>query len=178
MHSRESTLGWGRPRRYSETSGSGPYAHLSAPLWDAGQVERTITMAEFAEGLEAVLGVLCESPGRWVLIAESGPYRYLQVLAFEGGAIIAEVVYNHRVRSRRWSWVGPRRRWRFGPPEVRSPSPWSSPFHETEDRLLGLPVIPARKCFPGHGVPLRFLAFCTHWNHLCSPDWDDLVRCG
>jgi hypothetical protein len=76
----------------------------SAPLWDAGQVERTITMAEFAEGLEAVLRVLCESPGRWVLIAESGPYHYLQALAFEGGALIVEVVSNHWLEgSFRWT---------------------------------------------------------------------------
>ena len=76
----------------------------SAPLWDAGQVERTITMAELSEGLEGVLRALCESPGRWVLIAESGPYRYLQVMAFEDGALIAEVVSNHWIEeSSRWT---------------------------------------------------------------------------
>jgi hypothetical protein len=76
----------------------------SAQLWDAGQVERTMTMAELAKGLEAVLRVLCESPGRWVLIAESGPYRYLQALAFEDGALITEVVSNHWIEGNfRWT---------------------------------------------------------------------------
>ena len=67
----------------------------SAAVWDAGEVELTITMAEFAESVEAVLRVICERPGRWIVITESAPYRYWQALAYEDGALVAEVISNH-----------------------------------------------------------------------------------
>jgi hypothetical protein len=75
----------------------------SAAVWDAGEVERTITMADFAEGLEAVLRVISERPGRWIVIAESGPFRYWQALAYEDGALVAEVISNH--------WIDEHFRW-------------------------------------------------------------------
>ena len=67
----------------------------SAAGWDAGEVERTITMAEFAEAVGAVLRAISERPGRWIVITESGPYRYWQALAYEDGALVAEVISNH-----------------------------------------------------------------------------------
>jgi hypothetical protein len=59
----------------------------SAPVWDAGEVETAMTFGEFSEGLEGLLGTLCERPGRWILICEVGPYRYWQALAFEDGVV-------------------------------------------------------------------------------------------
>lgn len=39
-----------------------------------------------------------------MLIAESGPHRYVQALAFEDGALIAEVVSNHWIEGNfRWT---------------------------------------------------------------------------
>jgi len=76
----------------------------SAAVWDAGEVERTITMADFAEGLEAVLRAISERPGRWIVIAESGPFRYWQALAYEDGALVAEVISNHWIdEDFRWA---------------------------------------------------------------------------
>ena len=67
----------------------------SAPNWDAGQVERAITLEEFSEGLEDLLGSLCCRPGRWILIVEVGPVSYWQALTFEDGSLVAEVASNH-----------------------------------------------------------------------------------
>jgi hypothetical protein len=66
-----------------------------APNWDAGGVETVIAFTEFSEGLEDLLGSLCRRPGRWILIAEAGPYRYWQALCFEDGSLVAEVGSNH-----------------------------------------------------------------------------------
>ncbi len=96
----------------------------SAPQWDSGQVEMAITVAAFTEGIEEVLGALCERPGRWVLIAECGPSRYWQALAFEDGALVTEVISNcwlegedrmtpaqeQRLRDLGWSSPDPPRR--------------------------------------------------------------------
>ncbi len=74
------------------------------PVWDTGQIDRTITMAEFVEGVEDILRALTERPGRWILIAETGPYRYWQALAFEDGALVTEVVSNHWIEGQhRWA---------------------------------------------------------------------------
>jgi hypothetical protein len=66
----------------------------SAPVWDAGGAETAMTFVEFSEGLESLLGTLCERPGRWILICEAGPSRYWQALCFEDGSLVAEVASN------------------------------------------------------------------------------------
>ena len=71
----------------------------SATIWDAGEVERTVTLTVFAEGIGTVLRALCERPGRWILITECGPYRYRQALACEDGALVAEVISNHWIEG-------------------------------------------------------------------------------
>ncbi len=67
----------------------------SARNWDAGEVERTMAMEEFSQGMEGLLTTLCERPGRWILICEAGPHRYWQVLCFEDGSLAAEVASNY-----------------------------------------------------------------------------------
>ena len=76
----------------------------SATIWDAGEVERTVTMTVFAEGIERVLRALCERAGWWILITECGPYRYWQALAYEDGSLVAEVISNHWIEGdSRWT---------------------------------------------------------------------------
>ena len=81
-------------------------------------------MAEFSEGLEDVLGSLCRRPGRWILIAEVGPSRYWQALAYEDGSLVAEVASNH--------W--------------REPDDHMTPQEESRLRMLGweAPDLPGR----------------------------------
>lgn len=74
------------------------------PTWEAGEVERIVSMTEFAENLVGILRILCERPGRWILVAECGPYRYWQALAFEDGSLATEVISNHWIESEhRWT---------------------------------------------------------------------------
>ncbi len=91
----------------------------SAPVWDTGAVERTITVTEFTEGIEDVLGALCERPGRWILIVECGPHRYWQALAFEDGSLVTEVISNH--------WIEGEDRLTPGQEERLCDLGWSSP---------------------------------------------------
>ncbi len=75
-----------------------------ASVWDSGEIDRDITMGEFVEGVEEVLRALTERPGRWILVAECGPYRYWQALAFEDGSLVVEVISNHWiVEEYRWT---------------------------------------------------------------------------
>ena len=76
----------------------------SATIWDAGEVERTVTLTVFAECIEAILRALCERTGRWILIIGCGPYRYWQALAHEDGSLVAEVISNYWIeRDTRWT---------------------------------------------------------------------------
>jgi hypothetical protein len=71
----------------------------AVPVWDPGQIDRTLTTAEFAEDVKDILRALTERPGRWILVAESGPYRYWQALAFEDGSLVTGVVSNHWIEG-------------------------------------------------------------------------------
>ncbi len=91
----------------------------SAPVWDAGGIERTVTVAEFTEGIGELLGAMCERPGRWILIADCGPSRYWQALAFEDGSLVTEVISNH--------WIEGADRLTPGQEERLCDLGWSSP---------------------------------------------------
>src|SRR5580700_9367918 len=62
----------------------------------------TMSMATFKEGLEGLLASLCERPGRWILIVEDGacPSHFCQVLIYEDGSLVAEVVSNRFLAGR------------------------------------------------------------------------------
>jgi hypothetical protein len=97
----------------------------SAPVWDAGQVEKVVTLAEFQEGLAALIEALSERPGRWILVAETDPDRYWQLLAFEDGSLVAEVVSNCWLEfDKRWSTEQESRLSELG---WRDPDPTGSP---------------------------------------------------
>ncbi len=90
-----------------------------ATVWDAGEVQQTIAMTEFAPGIEGVLKVLCERPGRWILVIEFGPDRYWQALAFEDGSLVVEVISNH--------WIEGELRWRPEQEEHLRDLGWTDP---------------------------------------------------
>ena len=66
-------------------------------------------MREVAAGLEGLLGRLVAAPGRWIFIIEDArtPCHYIQILAYEDGSLLAEVVSNYFIdqledTSHRW----------------------------------------------------------------------------
>jgi hypothetical protein len=69
----------------------------SAPCRNHTGVDSTITLADFAEGLEGVLRSLCECPGRWILIAEDARrhHHFWQAIAYEDGSLYVEFVSNY-----------------------------------------------------------------------------------
>ena len=76
----------------------------SVQTWDAGEVEKLVTLADFKVGLVALIEALSRRPGRWVLVTETDPDRYWQLLAFEDGSLIAEVVSNYWLEAdKNWS---------------------------------------------------------------------------
>ena len=71
--------------------------------WDAHRTERATTLAELDAHLEELLYRLVFGPGRWVLIVEDTLRRYVQVLPFEDGSLVAEVASNNYLEDdQRW----------------------------------------------------------------------------
>jgi hypothetical protein len=68
----------------------------SEPVWGNDSLESAISLAEFGESLESLLGTLCQRPGRWILIVEdvAHPHHFWQALAYEDGSLVTEVVSN------------------------------------------------------------------------------------
>jgi hypothetical protein len=76
---------------------------LAPGPWDDHRTEQPTTLAEFELHLNDLLTRLVYSPGRWVAIAEDDRGRFVQVLAFEDGSLIAEVVANNYLKGEdRW----------------------------------------------------------------------------
>jgi hypothetical protein len=72
--------------------------------WDDRRSEQRTTLAELAHHLEDLLGRLAFGPGRWVLTAADNRRRYVQVLAYEDGSVLAEAVSNNYLAAEgRWS---------------------------------------------------------------------------
>ena len=72
--------------------------------WDDHRTEQATTLAQLERHFEELLSRLVFGPGRWVLIAEDQDSRYVQVLAYEDGSVIAEVTSdNHLEGEQRWS---------------------------------------------------------------------------
>jgi len=91
----ERVLSEARDDALSPSTASGP--------WDEHRTERATTLAELDAHLEELLYRLVFGPGRWVLIIEDPLGRYVQVLAFEDGSLVAEVVSNHYLEDeQRW----------------------------------------------------------------------------
>ena len=69
----------------------------SAPRCAPQILETTISVGDFAQGLEDLLRALCERPGRWILIAEDAlrPHHFWQALCYEDGGLFVEVVSNY-----------------------------------------------------------------------------------
>ena len=67
--------------------------------WDNHRTEQASTLTEFELHLEDLLTRLALGPGRWVLIAEDGRSRFVQLLLFEDGSVIAEVVANFYLKD-------------------------------------------------------------------------------
>jgi hypothetical protein len=73
------------------------------PRWYRPSEQRT-TLAELASHLEALLGRLAFGPGRWALTAADNRRRYILVLAYEDGSVLAEAVSNNHLAAKdRWS---------------------------------------------------------------------------
>jgi hypothetical protein len=113
----------------------------SVPTWDAGEVEGLVTLADFDDVLATIIEALSQRPGRWVLVAESDPDRYWQLLAFEDGSLIAEVVSNH--------WLKADKKWRteqetrlgeleWNPPESIGSPNWSKVESTTSPDHVGV----------------------------------------
>lgn len=101
--------------------------------WDDHRTEQDTTLAELEANLEGLLSRLVFGPGRWALIAEDSDGRYVQVLAFEDGSLVAEAVSNNYLHTeQRWieadedkllalGWarpVGKRLNWRVTYPTI------------------------------------------------------------
>jgi hypothetical protein len=72
--------------------------------WDDHRSAQRTTLAELARHLEDLLGRLAFGPGRWILIAVDNRARYVQVLAYEDGSVLAEAVSNNYLATEdRWS---------------------------------------------------------------------------
>jgi hypothetical protein len=65
------------------------------------QRKSTLTLHEFEEALPEALGLLSSDPGRWILIVEDTASfnRYVQLIAFEDGSLMAEAVSNINLRT-------------------------------------------------------------------------------
>jgi hypothetical protein len=67
--------------------------------WDDHRTEQASTIAEFEEHLDELLARLTFAPGRWVVIVEDDRGRFVQVLAYEDGSLLAEVVANFYLKE-------------------------------------------------------------------------------
>jgi hypothetical protein len=102
----------------------------TAAPWDDRKTAQATTLAGLEAGLEGLLSRLAFGPGRWVLIIEDDRGRYLQVLAYEDGSVLAEVVSNTYLSGdERWSEAEEERLVNLGwgvPEPPRRPNWWEA----------------------------------------------------
>ena len=102
----------------------------TAAPWDDRNTEQSTTLAGLEAGLEGLLSRLAFGPGRWVLMIEDDRGRYLQVLAYEDGSVLTEVVSNTYLSGdERWSEAEEERLVNLGwglPEPPRRPNWWEA----------------------------------------------------
>jgi hypothetical protein len=91
------------------------------------QRRSALTLHEFEEALPEALGLLASDPGRWILIVEDTASfnRYVQLIAFEDGSLMAEAVSNINLR--------PEEQWDSEHEELLALIGWSPPEVGVED---------------------------------------------
>ena len=103
---------------------------ISPSLYGSQHGERhdsTLTLHEFEEALPAALKLLSSDPGRWILIIEDTASfnRYVQLIAFEDGSLMAEAVSNINLR--------PEEQWDAEHEDLLARIGWSPPEAGVED---------------------------------------------
>jgi len=90
-------------RVFAEARNDAVSPSIATGPWDDHRTEQNTTLAELEAILEGLLRRLVFGPGRWALIAEDRDGRYVQVLAFEDGSLVAEAVSNKYLQTeQRW----------------------------------------------------------------------------
>ena len=67
----------------------------SVPVWSDEPLVKDISYSELSNDLHGLLKVICERPGRWILIVDDASGRCWQAQAYEDGSVTAEVASNH-----------------------------------------------------------------------------------